>query len=79
MKSIFQRFFSPTLLCDMPRIQCTAWTGFGVRLTPDSLCDMLRIMQIRCVFLESESGTSLGLFKNKGAERVLLRRFHTHA
>jgi hypothetical protein len=46
MKWIFQRFFSPTKLCDIARIQCAAWTGFGVRHTPDSLCGMLRIMQL---------------------------------
>ena len=45
MKWIFQRFFSPTKLCDMVRIQCAACSGFGVRHTPDSLCGMLRIMQ----------------------------------
>jgi hypothetical protein len=46
MKWIFQRFFSPTKLCDIARIQCAAWTGFGVRHTPDSLCGMLRIMHL---------------------------------
>jgi hypothetical protein len=41
---ISQRFLSPNVF-DMPRIQCAACSGFAVRLTPDSLCDMLRIMQ----------------------------------
>jgi len=46
MKGIFQRFFSPTKLCDMPRFQCAACSDLGVRLTPISLCDMLRFMQL---------------------------------
>ena len=45
MKWIFQRFFSPTKLCGMDRIQCATCSGFGVRHRPDSLCGMLRIMQ----------------------------------
>ena len=44
MKWIFQRFFYPAKVCDMPRIQCAACSGFAVRHRPDSLCDMLRIM-----------------------------------
>ena len=46
MKWIFQRFFYPAKVCDMPRIQCAACSGFAVRHAPDSVCDMLRIMQI---------------------------------
>lgn len=45
MKWIFQRFFFPYLLCDIARIQCAACSGFAVRHVPDSVCDMLRIMQ----------------------------------
>jgi hypothetical protein len=45
MKWIFQRFFFPHLLCDFLRIQCAACSGFAVRHRPDSVCDMLRIMQ----------------------------------
>jgi hypothetical protein len=30
----------------MIRIQCATCAGFGVRLVPDSLCDMRRIMQL---------------------------------
>ena len=44
MKWIFQRFFYPAKVCDMPRIQCAACSGFAVRHAPDSVCDMLRIM-----------------------------------
>jgi len=46
MKWIFQRFFFPNLLCDFLRIQCAACSGFNVRHRPDSVCDMLRIMQV---------------------------------
>src|SRR3990172_550426 len=44
MKWIFQRFFSPLRLCGTLRFQCAAWSDLGVRLTPISLCDMLRFM-----------------------------------
>jgi len=45
MQWIFQRFFFPYVLCDIARIQCSACSGFAVRHSPDSVCDMLRIMQ----------------------------------
>ena len=85
MKWIFQRFFSPLRLCGTLRFQCAAWSDLGVRLTPISLCDMLRFMQLaslsehlnlalaghgRVVFVTGEAGSG---------KTALLREFARQA